>query len=211
MLATSGRERTAAMHLRLKKRVALGATIAVALAAWIGTSAGGAAGGAGSAKGDVLPATLAKMIANPESAVAEFGLEAARARHADLHSGAGGVWFIPGRTGGACLFQSNGGGSCANADQIANGGLVLVVLPPPSAESPGSATFIGYAPAGVTAIRLVDEDGGVVSEITPQGDTGIYDFRLARRPGASAAVKLILADASGKAVSTLPMPGSAPG
>jgi hypothetical protein len=199
------------MHVRLKTRIALGATIAVALAAWIGTSAGGAAGGAGSAKGDVLPATLAKMIANPESAVAEFGLEAARARHADLRSRAGGAWFIPGRTGGACLFQSGGGGSCANADQTASGRLVLVILPPPSAETPGSATFIGYAPAGVTAIRLVDKDGGVVREITPQGNTRIYDFRLARQPGASAAVQIILADASGKPVSTLPLPGSAPG
>jgi hypothetical protein len=124
-----------------------------------------------------------------------------------LPSGTGGVWFIPGRTGGACLFQSDDagdGGACSNADEIANGQLMLVMLPPPSMESPAAATLIGYAPAGVTAIKLVDRGGGVVSTITPQQNTSIYDFSL----GASAAVKMILADASGKAVSALPLPGS---
>lgn len=196
------------MHLRQKVVVALGATIVVALVAWIGTSPGGAAGGERSAKEDALPASLAKTIANPHSAVAEYELQASQARHVDLRNAGGSVWVVPGRTGGACLFQSDGG-SCANADEIASGRLALVILPPPSAATAGSARFIGYAPAGVTAIRLVDKDGGVVSEITPQEDTRIYDFPLAQ-PGASAAVKMILADASGKAVSTLPLPGGGP-
>lgn len=200
------------MHVRHKVVVALGAMIVVALVAWIGTSAGGAAGGERSVKEDALPAGLARTIANPRSAVAEYDLQASQARHVDLRNAGGSVWVVPGRTGGACLFQSDGegyGGGCANADEIASGRLALVMLPPPSAATAGSARFIGYAPAGVTAIRLVGKDGGVVSEITPQEDTRIYDFPLAQ-PGASAAVKMILADASGKASATLPLPRGGP-
>jgi hypothetical protein len=83
--------------------------------------------------------------------------------------------------------------------------LALVILPPPSVAA--SATFIGYAPAGVTAIKLVDRNGGVVTEVTPQEDTRIYDFPLGRQRGASKPVEMILADASGKALSRLPLPG----
>ena len=210
--------------MRHKARIALGAMLVVVLAALIATSAGGAAGEGRSAADDVLPTkadavpakpdtvppSLAEMAANPESAVAEYELQAAQARHVELRSGTGDVWFIPGRTGGACLFQADDadyGGGCANSDEIASGQLVLVELPPPTAETPAPATFIGYAPANVTAIRLVDKDGGVVSEITPPEDTRIYDFSL----GASSAVKIVLADASGKEVSTRPIPRATPG
>jgi hypothetical protein len=191
------------MRVRHKARAALGAAIVVAAGAWIGTSAGGATGGETSANEDALPSVIARMIADPASATAGYELQASQARHVNLRTG-GSVWVLPGRTGGACLFRPDGGGSCANADQIARG---LLVLGTPAA---GSANFIGYAPGGVTTIRLVDGDGSVVDELTPQEGTRVYGFRQTRELGRSVPAKVIFADASGEALSTWPVPGGGP-
>lgn len=125
------------------------------------------------AQSEALPAVVRNMIADPDSSTAEFGLDPSKAMKFPLRSSNGDAWVTPGAKG-VCVWDVDGAGVCASNEDAARRGVVLRLVEPnhrpgerPAPDAVESATFIGYVPADVTEVAILDDGGTTIARATP--------------------------------------------